>query len=119
MQTSTRIACSCDIVKVRVVMSATPIVAVRPGRAPMTMPRKVAQTALKMDEGVSRPAKANPNSRRLSNINRLGAVCGLRESDEEELLEDERHQEPGEDTLEKCGRDPPGAHSRREFGPPL
>src|SRR5918998_6163022 len=111
MHTSTRIACSCAIVKVRVVMSATPIVAVRPGRAPITMPRKVAQTALKMDPGVSRPAKAVPNSRRLSNIKRPGAICGLGKPDEEELLEHERHQEAGEDALDKGGRDPPRTHS--------
>jgi hypothetical protein len=65
MQTRTRIACSCGIVKVSVVMSATPIVAVSPGNAPMTMPRSVAQKTLRMPQPLRRCARAPPNCSRL------------------------------------------------------
>ena len=45
------------MVKVSVVISATPMVAVSPGSAPMTMPRNVAHTTLNRVSGVMRSMK--------------------------------------------------------------
>jgi hypothetical protein len=68
MQISTMIASLCGMVKVSVVSKATPMVAVRPGRAPMTMPRKVAHITLKSVCGFMNPTKAPPSWPRLSSI---------------------------------------------------
>ena len=56
------------IVNVSVVIRATPMVAVRPGRAPMTMPRKVAQSTVNSTPGDMKPANALPKFARLSSI---------------------------------------------------
>ena len=58
----------CGIVNVSVVIKATPMVAVRPGSAPMTMPRKVAHSTVKSMPGDMKPQNAPPNCPRLSNI---------------------------------------------------
>ena len=58
----------CGIENVSVVIRATPMVAVRPGSAPMTMPRKVAHSTVKSTPGVMKPANALPKFARLSSI---------------------------------------------------
>ncbi len=68
MQISTMIASLCGMENVSVVSKATPMVAVRPGSAPMTMPRNVAQITLKSVCGFMKPTKAAPSRPRLSNI---------------------------------------------------
>ena len=57
MHTSTMIASVCGIVKVSVVIKATPMVAVRPGSAPMTMPRNVAHSTVNSTPGDMKPAE--------------------------------------------------------------
>ncbi len=68
MHTSTRMASVCGMVKVSVVIRATPMVAVRPGSAPMTMPRNVAHNTVKSTPGDMKPKSAAPNCPKLSNI---------------------------------------------------
>src|SRR5262245_17202814 len=113
MQTSTRIASVCGMVKVSVVISATPMVAVSPGRAPITMPRNVAHRTVKMVLGVRNPAKAAPNWPRLSS---MGA---LRQAHEEDAFEHQRYDDPGAETQRCRDRQPPQAFALRQLALPL
>src|SRR4051794_10399005 len=114
MHTSTRIACSCGMVKVSVVISATPIVAVSPGSAPMMMRSSVAQKTLRIPHPLSRWASAPPNCSRLCSM-----PAALRQADEEDALEHERHKEAREHALHDADPHETEARLRLEPGPPL
>ena len=77
---------------VSVVSNATPMVAVRPGSAPMTMPRKVAQITLKSDVRASRTRERR---RRTVRGCRTWSSRSSGQPDREDLLEHQRHENAG------------------------
>src|SRR5688500_18984923 len=75
------------ILIVIVVISVRPIVAVRPGSAPITSPASDDSATYSSDSGVANEASEWPNAIRPSNI------AGLRQADEEDAFETQRHDE--------------------------
>src|SRR5512144_224428 len=88
VQTRTRSACADGILIVSVVISATPIVAVRPGSAPMMTPTSDDSSTSPSVSGSEKLAMERPNATRPSNMTER-----LRQAHVEDLLEDERDDE--------------------------
>src|SRR4030042_3268803 len=86
-QTRVMIALLAAILNVRVVSSATPMVAVRPGSIPMMMPSPVLHTTESSMSHLRKPSRASPNMRSPSMATSLGQI------DEEQVLE--RGEHPG------------------------
>ena len=81
MQIRVMIALLASILNVRVVSSATPMVAVRPGSMPMMMPSQVLHTTESRMSHCRKPSRASPNMRSPSMTASLGKI------DEEQVLE--------------------------------
>src|SRR5215216_4352320 len=105
------------MVNVNVVISATPIVAVRPGNAPITMPRNVAHKTLKIVHGVMKPRKATPNWPRLSNMRDPERASG--QPNEKDALEHKNDQSARDDALQGRRRHSSQAHLALKPGLPF
>ncbi len=64
MQISTSSACDDGSFSVSVVIKATPMVAVRPGSAPITTPTSVEASTMKIDSSVMKLASECPKANR-------------------------------------------------------
>src|SRR5919106_3802964 len=106
MQIRTRIAVSVGSLKVSVVSSATPMVAVRPGSAPTMIPSSVAQATCNSESRVVRRTKASPSWAR---------SMSLRQANQEELLERDADDSGDQDRLDQSRREaaqPPAGLAR-------
>src|SRR3546814_8011911 len=83
------------------------MVAVSPGRAPMTIPSSVAQATLKRDMGVRKwvtpcPRSARPSSM-IRTVHSIASRAGSGQTDQEELLEGVADGHPDHDRLDEGG----------------
>src|SRR5512136_2241779 len=86
MQIRMMIALLAAILNVRVVSSAMPMVAVRPGSMPTMMPSCVLHSTSKRLLKLRKPSRASPNMRSPSNM-----AASLGKIDQEQVLEGEVH----------------------------